>query len=474
MTRSADRNGITFVMVIIYAILAMGWNLDYGSVFHDEALNIRMGGEVLNGGACPNCAQNTGTVLIHPVLAYLGDAAGGLAGARGVSALFGVGLVIAVYRAAKILFCEKLAFFAALLLLFTGTVMYLAKLATYDMPASFFLALSFLMIVKSITETHPRTKNLSLAASAISLFVAGITKYLVAIFWIPLAGYACWKHKFPRWLLCFLLPFASAAAIYGYLALLPALPDLAGSATTPYKEGYLARAELWGRFFRWLSVPYILAFFSSFHENREWRKLSFQFFLLSTPAVLFQLIMGDGRSLDKNVLFALVFLAPSAAVGLDHMGELFSTQAQSRWVKPFCITLLLVVLWASGLTDLSWLKRHFPDVTPVVQYFERKGFEGMKVAIDSDYGDPDNIYRYSLGKKYPGASFYSMSYVKVADRQALVSRMQPDFLVFDEYYSSESLVAKLARYSEQGYVPVETIGVKLPWGAQTVQILHRR
>lgn len=474
MKSDAARNRMLLPIIIAYALIAMGWNLHYSSVSHDEAINILMGGQMLNGQSCPYCAQNTGSVLIHPLLAYLGDSAGGLAGARIVSIIFGIGLVLATYATTKILYSEKLAFFAALLLLFTGTVIYLSKLATYDMAAAFFLALSLLMIIQAEITGSSRRTSMFLVAASVSLFVAGITKYIVAAFWIPLALYVFWKHKFARGFVFFLLPLLIAGSLYAYLAILPAMHYLAGSATTPYKEGHLGLFELSSRIFRWLSIPYILSFFSFFHQRREWGKRAMQLFLLSTPAMLLQLMTGDGRSLDKNVIFSLVFLAPCAVIGLDHMGDLFTTNSPDRWVKSFFTALLLLVIWAFGLTDLTWLQKHFPDVTPVIDFLDRKGFDGMTVAIDSDYGDSDNIYRYSLGRKYPGARFYSTSYITTAERKSLVSRVKPDFLLFDEYYSSEPLRDKLRRYSDLGYFQVEAFTVQLPWGNQTIQILHRR
>lgn len=473
MTDRVCASSRLYLFVLLYAVIAMGGNLRYNSVSHDEALNILMGDQVFHGEACPNCDQHTGTTLIQPVLAYLGDSVAGLAGARCVSVLFGLGLIMALHGTAKCLLGEKMALLAALLTLFTGTVVYLGKLVTYDMAAAFFLAFSFYMIIKSTLEVNPGWRNFFLLCGALALFTAGISKYTLVIFWAPLAGYACWKHKFSRWLLFFLFPLVVAATLYFNLAVVPALYALSNSAMHAYKEGNLGRIDLFSRYFRWLSVPYILAFFSFLHANKAWRKLAFQLFLLSTPVVLLQLITGDNRSLDKNVIFALVFLAPCSAIGLDKMSTLFSFNSPGTWLKPFITTLLLAILWASGLTDLTWLERHFPNIAPVTGYLEKKGFNGMNVAIESDFGDPQVIYRYTLGHKFPAAHFYSLSYVATGDRKNLILQQKPDFIVLDEYYSSEPLQLKLARYSDQGYELVGTFAIKLPWGNQIVQILQR-
>src|SRR3989338_8711623 len=84
-------------IILLYGLVAIAWNLDYNSVYHDEALNILMGRQVLSGLSCPGCAQNTGSVLIQPVLAAIGDFFWGLRGARAVGILFGLGLTAIVY-----------------------------------------------------------------------------------------------------------------------------------------------------------------------------------------------------------------------------------------------------------------------------------------------------------------------------------------------------------------------------------------
>lgn len=473
MTGHTSASHRLFLFVLLYAVIAMGGNLHYNSVSHDEALNILMGDQVFHGDACPNCDQHTGTTLIQPVLAYLGDRVAGLAGARFVSVLFGLGLIMALYGTAKCLLGENMALLAALLSLFAGNIVYLGKLVTYDMAAAFFLAFSFYLIIKSTMSANAGWRNFFLLCGAVSLFLAGISKYTLVIFWVPLAGYALWKHKFTRWLFFFLTPLIIAAVLYFYLAIVPALYALSNSATHAYKEGNLGRVDLFSRYFRWLSVPYLLAFFGFLHANKAWSKLAFQLFLLSTPVVLLQLITGDNRSLDKNVIFALVFLAPCSAIGLDAMSALFSFNSPGTWLKPCITTLLLVILWASGLTDLTWLERHFPNMTPVTGYLEQKGFNGMNVAIESDFGDPHVIYRYALGRKFPEAHFYSLSYVATSDRRNLIARQKPNFIVLDEYYSSEPLKSKLARYLAQGYELAGTFTIKLPWGNQIVQILQR-
>jgi len=174
MIVTGQKYGILTVC-LLYAAIVTIWQLNYNSVYHDEALNITMGNQVLGMEYCPGCAQNTGSVLIHPVMAAIGDRIGGLAGARSVGILFGLGLTVALFGITRSLFTDAHANTAAILTVISSTYIYLSKLATYDIVSACFLAISFWLLVTS--KQNQAFKALALAvASSLFLFLAAITK----------------------------------------------------------------------------------------------------------------------------------------------------------------------------------------------------------------------------------------------------------------------------------------------------------
>jgi hypothetical protein len=188
------KNKCFLCIILLYGLIIIAWNLNYSSASHDEALNILMGRYVIKEYTDPHIfnvqlpnemeigieqgmiPQHTGSVMIQPVLAALGDYVGGLPGARSVGIFFGLGLTVIIYKIASMLFSKNNGLIAAILLLSSGTLVYLSKLATYDIVSVFFLGLSFLLIL--ISEKHPSfsRSGIWLLLGATSLFLSAVTK----------------------------------------------------------------------------------------------------------------------------------------------------------------------------------------------------------------------------------------------------------------------------------------------------------
>lgn len=451
-------------LILSYGFIAAAWNLDYNSPYHDEGMNILMGRQVLSGEPCPACAQNGGSVLINPVISALGDWVAGIYGARGVNILFGLGLTAVLYRVSRVLLSDRLALLAPILFLSSGTVIYLSKTATYDMAAAFFLGLSFMLILES-GEASSRSWLLLLLGS-ITLFLSTITKYTLFVFAPPLLIYVLWREKPARSVPFFLLPFLIFWAVYGWLAIYPAREALFfGGSISSAMESHIPFDTLAGFTLRWIAMPYLLAVFGFFHAEKGREALLLT--ILSTPVVILHFALGYEQSVNKDVLFSLVFLTPAAAVGIDHMTSLFS-RGTSAWVKPLFTATLLLVVWAFGLQDLRWLERQYPDLTQVVSFFREKGHDNMTVVIDSDYGH--YTYSYLLGDRFRGASFIPIS---VFEKYREEHSAPPDFIILDDYYGKRHLREIALGYMKGEYFLLHEFRVKLSWGEKSVKIFGR-
>ncbi len=468
MTSFRVQNNRLLLIILAYGFVAIGWNLRYGSAFHDEALTILMGHQILEGQSCPGCAQNTGFIYIQPVLAAIGDSLGGLYGARAVGIFFGLGLAWIMYMIGRTLFSEKAGLLSALVFLLTGTSLYLSKLATYDIIAAFFLGLSFLLIVLSEKRQSP----LWLLAGAVALFLASITKYVVPVYIGPFLIYVFWRQKFSRALLSFFLPLFILLALYGYLVLYPMREALAGNFSFIYHNSRVPFSLLSSSTLRWLLMPYLLATFGAFHREHGGKALIL--IALSTPIVFFHLLSGAEQGVNKNVLLAIVLVTPASALGVDQMGSLFSSNIRSARVKAFFISLVLVVIWVFGINELRWLERQYPDLSEVIGFFKEKGFDGMTVVIDSRYGDPDCIYRYHLEKTYPRARFFSMSRLDLQEQSDLLDKVEPDFLMLDEYYGVSIFREPAMVRVQKNYSIVKDCKMHLSWGVKDIKIFRRR
>jgi 4-amino-4-deoxy-L-arabinose transferase-like glycosyltransferase len=474
MTSGIWANHKILFLILLLNLVFTSYNIGYNTPSHDEALMLEMGKQIFSGESCPLCPQHTGAVFIQPIFVYLGDLAGGLDGARLVSAFFGMLLTVSVYASTTRLFSKRLGNIAAFLLMSTGTGIYLSKLATYDIVAAFFLSTSFLLAILSSKEINERKSKLLLVLLALSLFLAGITKYSVVIFWLPFLFYLYRKYSKETYFFYFLLPFLAMVAGYIYYAIIPAIDFLSGSSSGLYRQGRSDLAGIGSRIYYWLAIPYLLATFGFYHKNKSWQKTVLKLLLFSSPILLLHLLTGDSRSIEKNVIFSIIFVVPAAAVGVDHMGILFSAGEGGVLAKNFFCGLVLLVVWSFGFDQLRWLDHQFPNVSPVIQYFNTKGFNRMTVAIDSDYGNPEVIYQYSLRQRFPNALFYSTSTDFTDKRQLRVAQKKPDFIILDEYYTAGPLIRKYNLYETLGYVASVSFSLQLPWGKQTIQIIQRR
>lgn len=457
-------------ILLLYSFTISFLNLDYNSVFFDEAYHIIIGHQVLNGQYCPACPYTTGTVLIHPIIAAIGDSFGGLYGARAMNIFIALGLTVIIYLTTLRLFDGKYGLIAALLFMFSGTTLYLAKLATYDMIAAFFLALSFYLILRSEQAPSSLHKNLWLFAASLALFLTSVTKYLMPVFIPALLLYVLWKHKIIRTSLFFLMPLSICLLLYAYFALYPAKAALTEHVTYVSAASHLPLKTLSNWAFRWLAMPYLLAIFGTFH--REKGKTAILLIALSTPLLILHFLTGAEQSVNKNVIFSIIFLCPAAALGIDHIGELFSMKSPSPWVKYFFSIIMLVMIWVYGIHDLKWLEKQYPDFSPVVEFLKEKGFNGMTVATNGFEGV---IYSYSLDEYFPNAEYIHLYFINKNDDSGRPYSDKVDFIVCDDrFYGKKYPCNKEEYYIENNYTLLKTFPVTLSWGVIYPKIFGRR
>lgn len=462
------RNG-GFILLMLYGLVLTGLNLNFSAPYHDEALNIQMGHQVLGQQDCPGCDQNTGSVAVQPVIAATGDAMAGLTGSRAAGILFALALTGLIYGAALRRMSRTLALFAAAVFLFSGPVLYLATLATYDIVAAFFLGLSFYCILKS-RDAAMHGDNW-LFSAGVALFLASVTKYVVAVFAPPLILFVLLGKNRLRGLIAFVIPFLFLAALYLLFALYPVMDTLRGSMLSVYTESQVSGSQLASWAFRWVAMPYLLAAFGMFH--RSYGKAALILTILSTPVILFHLLTGAEQSVNKNVVFALVFLAPAAAIGIDHLGNIFSFNTSEKWVKSFFTVILFIVLWAFGLNQMRWLQKQYPDTTRVLTFFKQNGRDGMSVLIDSDFGDA--VYSYGLKQQFPRARFQSIAQFYRENPATVPVQSMPDYIILDDYYTKKPYRLKALEYIRNcGYTPAATFILELSWGNKAVSIYRRR
>jgi hypothetical protein len=309
-----------------------------------------------------------------------------------------------------------------------------------------------------------------LLAGAIVLFLAVITKYIVSVFIPPLVLYVLWKHRFSRTLLYFLLPLCMLISAYGYYALYPVREDILESVVSSYSESQVNFITLISWMLRWVAMPYLLVAFGMFHKEKG--KTAILLFALSMPIIILHLVTGAERSVNKNVIFSIIFLSPAAALGVDHMGSLFSMGSTHNGVKSFVTVAILFVVWVYGLHDLRWLEKQYPDEIQVINFLRESGHDSMTVAINSDYGQA--IFDYSLGSQFPKAQFVSFTEIQKTYQSGQPRNKKADFVVINGYYGKEYIRQDMLDFLKNDYRLMKELRIPLAWGVQSVQIFGRR
>jgi hypothetical protein len=456
-------------LLLLYGLLVSVLDLNYNSVFIDEAYHITMGHQVLSGEPCPGCPYATGAVRIHPVIAALGDSIGGIYGARIVNVVFGLMLTATVYGTAMLLFDGSYGLIAAIIFICSGQTLYLMKLATYDMIAAFFLGASFFLLVLSSTVKDPPRRETALVLGSAALFLASITKYLLPVFVPALVLYVLVNHGIRRTLVYCLVPLTALFTLY--VAFDQYAPrSLVINQIWTYRNITVPLETIFGWSFRWIALVLLLAVFGLFHERRG--KTALMLILLSSPIIVLHIATRAEQSVNKNMIFALVFLAPAAALGVDHLAKVFSFGTRSRAVRVFFTSAVLVVFWAYGLFNLRWLERQYPDVTPIIRFFEEQGFDGMTVAMN---GWDGVIYEYTLGARFPHARFLNLREVKKEELPRPSFAEPVDFVVCEDlYYGKLTPCDRFRKYFEHGFVLLRNFPIEHSWGLTDAEIYGRR
>jgi hypothetical protein len=178
------------------------------------------------------------------------------------------------------------------------------------------------------------------------------------------------------------------------------------------------------------------------------------------------------HSVNKNVVFSLIFLAPAAALGVDHIAHIFSMREASRAVKTFFAVSVLAVIWAYGIYNLKWLEKQHPDVTPLIAFFDENGFDGMIVATN---GWDGVMYEYALESKYPSARFDHISwFIRHEDNRRELDGEVDFVLCEDEYYGKHYPSSLFEDILQSDCSLIEEFTIDHSWGETHAMVFGRR
>ena len=364
------------------------------SAYMDEGTNILTGRMLVEQHAVYAEVLNWayGSYL-WPLVAGLADQLGGLRMVRGVTAMCGGVMVIATALAAFRLAPENVsqerrwivALLAGGIMAAAPTAVGVGRFGTYDAlaGAGFMLGVSLL-----ISRNERPVPTVQLLAAAALLFVAFLSKYLVAIYFPFVCLYVILRHgthirKALRDTIWFVLPLTALCATYAVVFLAPLLSLLTSSlrygdlkSPDPLREYIWNRPEL---------VVLVLA------VALGWRFATWRGRLIGLTGTLiilaFQVVARPDFDFWKHSIFVLYFLAPIAALTSLRVPL---TSGTSRVVSLAAAAVVAVMVWSPTLAAADTLTAFYPNLNPSLATIEPAVANSALVLTD------DTALRYYL------------------------------------------------------------------------------
>lgn len=484
MKKQTLLNSLILALIITYSLIIMCLGIIQKPLTPNEAQNIYMGRAILSEGilACNDystednnvaikglmCAY-AGSVYMAPIVNAIMDGFAGFYLARFVGLILCLCLVLLIYLIGNTVYHGKRGIMTAAAFVMLGIPLYLSPAATADALTAFFFGAALWFIESAAKYQTTRGKALVLVSAALALSVAAITNYVVILFVVSVVLYVFFRHRVVAASVFFLLPLFAVLLLYGYFVVLPAWPFLKYPihfSLTHLDENISIKFNY---IYEWLALPYLMATFGMFHKD-DGKKASF-LMLLSSPAFLIPFISNDIASTHSVVMLFLIFIVPAVAMGVEHMGDLFSSNNRMSFVKPLFITAVLIVIFVFGFQQIKKLQRDCPNLSPAVTFFEENSIPGMIVLADSDFGWPEYLYRYFLES---GKQSVRIVPINDKDRENIVARMLPDYVVVDEYYSNKlSFEQASLEYAAQGFTSIKTYQMTLSSGIKNIRIFQK-
>ena len=359
---------------------------DQQSAYMDEGTNVITGRMLIEQHATYaeflNWAYGS---YVWPLLAGLADEAGGLRMVRGVTAVFGVLMVLSTALAAARLAPASIgrerrwavALVAGAIVALAPTAIGVARFGTYDAMA----AATFMLGVTLLIGAQDRVPRLHLLTAAVLLFVAFLAKYLVAIYFPLVCIYVMLRHTrhiraVVHDAVWFVLPLSAACAAYALVYLTPLINLLTSSlhygdlrSPDPLREYVWTRPELW----------LLLAAVAYAWRFADWQS---RIIAVGGSSIIagFQVAARPDFDFWKHSVYLIFFLAPIAALNWLRIDLRTGT---SRVVSVAAAPVLALLAWGPAIQQADQMIAFYPNLNPSISAIQ-KAIAGSALVLTDD------------------------------------------------------------------------------------------
>jgi hypothetical protein len=274
---------------------------------------------------------------------------------REVNVLFGLLTVFFVFLAARRLWGQSAGLWSAALFAFTGTVVFTAGFATYDMPSLALLAASVYFAIEGTEDHFVPIQLVLIILSGVSIAGSFFVKYINIAFLPALIAIIVIRKK---WLgLVFSAATITIAAKFtaDHWSGIQTLIAYKGGHGNSY--GSTPQAILYEVFY-FVGPLLILAISGVGSVKKNW-VLALVLTLASLITPVYHLVFNDPLALMKQMSWAALFAVIPAGVAMARL--------KVNWMK----LILFAVFVVYGTYQVRVLEQFYPDLTTVDAYLQQ-------------------------------------------------------------------------------------------------------
>jgi len=374
------------VLILLVAWILRARDFHFATAFMDESIFVLYGRMFLGHrfeAPLDTPLQWSFGWYLWPAMAATADRIGGLVALRAMAAGLGLVTVAATFGIARRLFGNAVGLGAALVMALFAPAILVSRIATHDAGCIAFFAVGLWAFCRGWKDN----RKLDWILAALFFFASFLCKYLVAIFFPLLVIVAAWKRR-KEALLLFVAPLSAFCASYGLfyfhdlqrlLNYQAAYGGLRAPQEQLWKIYVLDRWDFWLIFLA--AVPALFI--------RKWRSGAAFLWALAVITLLFQWKTKSDYDYWKHINFAVLFLAPVAVAmvvtAIDWLRQ--NSSRQMLWRTGSILLLCGAVAWCGQVQNVDRLV-FWPDVSPILAYFEGRLAPGDRVLMD------DTVLRY--------------------------------------------------------------------------------
>jgi hypothetical protein len=484
---------LALMLALIFAIRIT--NLSFNTLHLDEAIYVSVGRDALAGSYTQGASGWMFGSYLYPVLAAFTYNLGGVVALRALSAVFMTIASVFVFLTARSLFDERVGLWALLIFGLSGISINLGQHAVYDVVGVAFLAIALYCAVRA--AQNPNENLLAWAGIALSVSILG--KYigllaLPGIFMVMVLVHL-WQGRgvlsFARipWL-ALIIPMLLILGIYAALY----HQDLGAVFSGQYASQQENRASIFNQIVSEIGLVTLFAMLGILMlAGRAARQLPTKpgvawLLRLALPALavtilalpLYHFVTANVRSLWKHDVYALIFLAPFAAYGINALFQMFSGLPGGRalrWVSAAITAAGVFWFVTNAIQQNATFHSSWPNTTKVVDYLRTQHLAPNSHILSPSYSIYEDVFAFGThNTRSAWSNVWYEEYQGLTGTDAVTKAIQDcyyDVAVMDNYYAPEWAGTLEVLLQNAGYAVAYSTVEQLSTGAYIVTNVYK-